>query len=375
MAKFLEAVLILSGMIIGVGMFGIPFSFARAGFWLGVVELAILAGVITLFHLLYGKIVLATQGAHRLPGYVRFYLGSRAGIISWASALFGISLTLLAYVLVGSFFLDNIFKVFWSGSNQIFWMGAVVMVGAAINLFSLKKEALVNGILTGVLIFFILGLIFFLLPQTATPNFTGFNPANLFIPYGVLLFALSGGVVIPEVIEVLGRNVKKAQSAIIIGTLLPALLYLFFALAVVGVSGAETSEDAISGLLAAGKNLIFWGSAIGFLAVFTSFVVLNSNFQSLLTLDLKISSKVSWFIVSLLPVALYFAGFKSFVAVIAAVGALAVGIDSALIVAAHFVLRRREGWLPRPASYLWRFLLYGMIAAGVVYELFNILWL
>ena len=43
MRVFFEAVLMLAGMIIGVGMFAIPFSFAAAGFWLGAAELAVLA--------------------------------------------------------------------------------------------------------------------------------------------------------------------------------------------------------------------------------------------------------------------------------------------------------------------------------------------
>lgn len=372
MTKFLEAVLILSGMIIGVGMFGIPFSFVKAGFWLGTVELIILAGVVTLFHLLYSKIVLATSEAHRLPGYVGLYLGRKLGMLSWASALFGVSLTLLVYVLLGSIFLNNIFRYFWDWPTQIFWVGVMIVVGAAINLFTLKKEALINGILTGVLILFIAALVIFLFPKIDASNLSGFSPANIFIPYGVLLFALSGGVVVPEVIEVLGRNPSKTRAAIIIGTLLPAVLYFLFAYAVVGVTGVSTTEDALGGL-ASGRGLTIFGSAVGFLAVFTSFIVLNSNFQSLLTLDLKFSPSVSWLVVSLVPVALYFLGLKSFVAVMGAVGALAIGIDSALIIASHHIIKIREGAPPSWFSYLWKFALYVMIAAGVIYELYTII--
>ena len=64
--KFLEAVLILSGMIIGVGMFGIPFSFVSVGFWLGALELLVIAGAMTWLHLLYGEVVLKTPQPHSM---------------------------------------------------------------------------------------------------------------------------------------------------------------------------------------------------------------------------------------------------------------------------------------------------------------------
>ena len=101
MIRFLEGVFILAGMIIGVGMFAVPFSFAAAGFWLGALELILLSCAVLILHLLYGKIVLATPEFHRMPGYVRRHLGRRAELVSWASTLFGTIGTLVAYLAVG----------------------------------------------------------------------------------------------------------------------------------------------------------------------------------------------------------------------------------------------------------------------------------
>ena len=74
MSKEIQAVLMLSGMIIGVGMFAIPFSFSTAGFWLGTLELCVLALAILAVHLCYAEVVLHTNERHRLPGYVRRYM-------------------------------------------------------------------------------------------------------------------------------------------------------------------------------------------------------------------------------------------------------------------------------------------------------------
>lgn len=370
MLKFIEAVLILSGMIIGVGMFAIPFSLAASGFWLGALELFILASVVTLLHLLYSEVVLKTGELHRLPGYAAIYLGGRTKILARFSALFGISGTLLAYIVVGSIFLNTIFQRVFPGLAEFWWAVALMISGAAINLFPLKKEALLNGILTAFLIGFIVLLIFFLFPRISVENLAAGEFKNLFLPYGVLLFALSGGAIIPEVITVLGKDKLRVRKAILFGTLIPAVLYFFFALSVVGVAGANVSPEAISGLLPfAGENIVFLGSVIGLLAVFTSFIVLNSNFQSMLTLDFGFRSSRAWMTVSAIPPILYFLGFQNFIVIIGAVGAIAVGIDSALILASYHQLRVQEGISFFWFSYLWKAAIYMMIMAGIIFEL------
>lgn len=368
--KFIEAVFILSGMIIGAGMFGIPFSFVKAGFWLGTIELFILAAVILFVHLLYGEIVLSTKELHRLPGYVRTYLGPGAAHLSWASAFFGILGTLLAYVILGSFFLHEIFKFFGAGVNENFTALFVVILGALITFFPLKKEALVNGVLTALLIGFIIFLVVFLLPRAALENLSGFHFQNTFVPYGVLLFALSGAVVIPDLITFLGRDRLRARRAIMTGTLLPAVIYFLFAFAVVGALGIKVSEEAIHGLgLVWGERFVLLGSVIGFLAVFTSYIALNASFQALLTIDFRMPRVLSWTGSTLLPLLLYFSGFRNFLSVIGTVGAIGVGIDSFLIIATYRRMRHNQGVTHHKFFSLWQIGLYGMISIGVIYEL------
>lgn len=370
MMKFFGAVLILSGMIIGVGMFGIPFSFVKAGFWLGAAELLILSGVVLVFHLLYGEIVLKTPEKHRLPGYIKIYLGGTAARFAWASALFGITGTLLAYLVLGSVFLRNIFMAL-PEISEFWWALILASAGGAVTFFSLKKEALINGVVTLLLVFLILFLSFLLLPQVKSANLQGLDFKNVFLPYGVLLFALSGGVVIPDLVTFLGGGQGRVRAAIGLGTLLPAILYFLFALAVVGVLGSQVSPEAIQSLAGVGiPNLVLAGSLIGFLAVFTSLLVLSSSFQALLELDLKLPKRLAWLLGSLLPLAFYFLGFKNFIAIIGAVGAIAVGVDSALIVASYLRLKKKEGYDLGWFSYLWSWGIYTMIVVGAVYYIY-----
>jgi hypothetical protein len=159
--------------------------------------------------------------------------------------------------------------------------------------------------------------------------------------------------------------------AIAFGTLIPAFLYFIFTLAVVGSAGKSVSEEALRGLAPiAGSDFIRWGSVMGVLAVFTSYITLSMSFQMFLRLDLKFPKVVAWITAMMIPFFLYTLGFRSFITIIGAVGAIAVGVDSALILAAHYVLKKRAGVRLSPFSYFWRIAVYVMIGAGVIYELY-----
>jgi len=360
--KLLEAILILSGMIIGVGMFGIPYAFSRAGFWLGTAELIILTGVVLTAHILYGEIVLRTPAYHRLPGYVRIYLGKRAALVSWISAIAGIIGTLLAYIILGAFFLHTI----WGGIAESFFAFLVVLFGALITYFPLRREAAINGALTALLVLFIIAISIFLLPEINKENILGFNLNEIFLPYGIIFFALAGGVVVPDLTAFLGRKRESVRLAIIIGTILPAVLYFIFALVMVGTLGLMVSEDAITSLLSlAGEPIVKFGALIGLLAAFTSYITLHMSFQALLRLDLKINKFTAWFTALSVPLFLYFIGFRNFIMVISIIGALGVGIDTALILASYHNLRSKTN-SASSSLYIGEIILYFLITIGII---------
>ena len=374
MMRFLKAVSVLAGMVIGAGMFAIPFAFAQTGFWLGTAELGVLSLAVLGLHLLYGEIVLATPSYHRMPGYVRLHLGRFAVGVSWASSLFGIAGTLLAYLVVGSLFLQTIASGWTqaSGGVPLWWIFALAGAVATITLFPLRKEAAINGVLTVFEIAFLTALPLLLVPHVAFPHLAGIRPENFFVPFGVLLFALSGGSVIPDMITVLGRNKRKVRTAIIIGSLIPAALYFFFAYAVVGVTGLATSEEAIAGLQRAmGGNIAFWASIAGFLAVFTSYVALSANFQAMLRLDMGVPHRAAWLGASAIPFLLYLAGFQNFIAIASAVGIFAFGVDGILFFLMGRKIRKKQT-ARRPLASLAGYGILFVIIAGVLAELLRL---
>lgn len=359
----------LAGMIIGVGMFAIPFSFAAAGFWLGAAELAVLAMAVLALHVLYGEIVLATPQYHRMPGYIRTYLGRGAAGVSWASTLAGTIGTLLAYIIVGSLFLEILLSRVAPNISAGGLALALAVAVCAITFFPFRKEAAINGLLTIFEIAFIALLALYLLPDVSLPHLSGIYPERMWAPYGVLLFALTGASVIPDMATLLGRNKKKVRTAIVAGSLIPPALYFLFAFGVVGVSGPATSEEAIAGLGSMlGHRIVLWGSAAGLLAVLTSYIALSENFQALLALDMGLQRRAAWITASVIPYAAYLAGFQNFIAIISVVGVLAFAVDGTLFLMMGRKIRKKEGTalsLRAVAGYV----VFAAIVVGVLAEL------
>ncbi|MQK95667.1 aromatic amino acid transport family protein, partial [Escherichia coli] len=63
-------------------------------------------------------------------------------------------------------------------------------------------------------------------------NFQLANLKYLFLSWGVIFYALSGGSAVPEMKEVIGLNTNFFKKAIILGTIIPIILYLIFVISV-----------------------------------------------------------------------------------------------------------------------------------------------
>jgi len=67
--NFLSAAFTLTGTIIGAGILGLPYVFAKAGFVIGLFWLIFLGLTLIFVKLCLGEIILRTKQTHQLPGY------------------------------------------------------------------------------------------------------------------------------------------------------------------------------------------------------------------------------------------------------------------------------------------------------------------
>lgn len=358
-------------MIIGVGIFGIPYSFAQAGFLIGFFYLVFLCLVVLTIHLFYGEIILRTQQDCRLVGYGEKYLGVKGKTAATGIVIFQFYGAMLAYIIVGGHFLNIILSRFFGGSD-FSWSLIFFIFGALIIFLGLRAVALSEFLMT-ILLLAIAAI--FIIKGTPLINFENLNfinPMKFFLPYGIVLFSLTGGAAVPELRQILKGQEQKIKKVIILGTLIPALIYLLFALVVVGIAGIKTSQDAVSGLISyLGQNIIILGAIFGFLTVITSFLMLGLNLRKMFHLDYKLNKSLSWILACFVPLAAFLAGFKDFIIVIGLIGAVAGGLEGITIIWIYVRAKKTGDRWPEYSLRLNKIFVFGLIllfTLGIIYH-------
>lgn len=356
----------MSGMIIGVGFFALPYIAANVGLWTVLAYLAVLTAVVIIVHQYYAEVALRTPDFLRLPSYVGIYLGKKAKAVALFISVIGFLGTLLAYIVIGGNFLSGLLSPFIGGS-QFSYSFAYFAAGSLIVFFGVRAVSKME-FLDAVLFVIILAAVFIF-------GWKNFNAENLFIgrltannfflPYGAVLFALWGGAnIISEVEEILAPDKRALKKVVAWSIILPAIFYLFFILAALGISGGAVSSEAIAGL----KNFLPTGVMVllfifGLVATFTSYIALSLILRNVLRYDLKIQKKLAWAIACFTPFLLYSAGLKDFIKIIGFVGAITLAIKGVLIILMYRKVKgEKTNFLPLA--------LILFLVLGIVYEVY-----
>ena len=365
--KFFYAVSILAGTMIGAGLFALPHITTEVGIGVILAYFLVLGFISIAIHHFFGDLALKTKDDVRLPTFADIHLGSWAKKLTTCTGIIGLSGSILAYIILGGEFLSGLFGESLGGGSfeysLLYWA-----VGAAFIYFGIKAiEKLEFVGIAG----FILTLFLILIrgwgdidPGIVLEIGDGFQ-GDLFLPYGAILFSLWGAALIPEVEEVLTGEKHKLKWVAPVGVGLAILIYLFFIFIIVGITGANTSEEAILGLMGQLDNgVIGLALVFGLLATFTSFVTLGLTLKKILWFDLGLPEKASWAIVTFGPISAFLIGIDNYIQVITFVGTMLLAIDATLIT----IMYQKY----KPAKY--KFLTYPMIAVFVLGIVYNIVY-
>ena len=337
--NFWLATLSLVGTTIGAGIFSLPYVFAKAGFFMGLAEFAALVFIVLIIQQILGEITLRASGHKRLVGLASEYLGNLWGKLVTVSVLLGGVGVMLIYVIFGGKFFSLLtgFNGFWS---SLFFFAVWLFASLASPKIFGKTEFYISSIVilaVGAFLLFNFGYIDW-------NNFRGFDIKSTFLPYGVILFAITGYTVIPKMEDLLGTEKHKLKKAIQYGTLIPAMVYLAFVLVILGVSGQMTSPDAVFGFSQALNSqwMMFFGSLLGLLAVAGAALSYGVYFRETLWYDLKLSRLSAWALTGLMPLLLFLLGARDIISTINIVGALFFGFQVVVILMIHKKSQKSE---------------------------------
>jgi len=354
---FILATGALVGTIIGAGIFGIPYVFSKSGSLLSLFYLLGLSILVIILHLFFGEIVLRTKDKHRLVGYAGKYLGKKAKIIESFSILFGVSASLLVYIILMGNFLKIIFPavssfylalISWAILSFFVYLGIESIV---------SFETIMN---IGLLIVFIL-IFAFSFFKIKTENFTLINKDYFFLPFGVFLYSLVGWNAVPEIEKILD-NKKDLKKVIISALIIVASICFLFGLILSGVSGNQTTKEVFQGLIPfLGSKIILFGGLFGVLAVATSFLILSNYLKNTLVFDYKVPYMIAFLFTVFIPFTFYVLGVREFLNIISFVGGFIGLIDGTIICLVYKKAKKNGDRIPEYSLKVPNLIIYSIV--------------
>jgi tyrosine-specific transport protein len=363
MKKIIFPLCTLSSTVIGVGIFSLPYITSTIGIWTMLGYFLVLGALVVTVHLFFSELALKTPDYKRLPGFAGFYLGKIGKNISLVSAILGMSGAILAYLIVGGGFLTNLLSPILGGNN-LFYTLLYFALGASLIFFGIKAICKIEfwGLILFILTLFLIfakGIPFLKIENLLIK--TG-GISNIFLPYGPVLFTLWGASLIPEVEEMLGNRKDLLKKTVFFAIFISVLIYFFFIFSVLGITGSQTTESALTGLRNfLGEGIVNLGLFFGIITTFTSFLAIGLTLKKVFWYDLKINKNLSWLITCFFPLVLFLIGLRNFIPVISFVGGTTLGIDGILILLMYKKVQKKNIFIILPLILI----LFG----GIIYEI------
>ena len=330
------AVCTLIGTTVGAGILGIPYVIAKTGIVYGLILLLLIGTAYIFINLFVGEIVLRTKEQHQLVGYVGKYLGTWGKRIMCLSILIVSYGALTAYLIGVGATLHSIFKIgFPLLYSLIFFVLTFYIVYKGI-----KATGKAELILISLLFLIVLVIGFLSIGKIDVLNFKPHDIGKIFLPYGVIVFAFLGLPSIPELQEELGKQKKKMKKAIIIGSVIPIILYILFSVVIIGIVGLNNFEllepnERIATIALSMYSYPVLGilaNTLAILAMLTSFLTIGIALVCTFQYDYKFSNLTSLFLTFSLPLLIVLFDFTSFISILGLTGAIAGGLSGILII-------------------------------------------
>lgn len=348
----------LVGTMVGVGIFGVPYAISRVGVIPALAFFVLLGGIQLLQHFYLVEAAIVCPDKLRLPGLISRYVGPRARWVAGIANILGLWAGMIAYIIVGGRFLSVLLQPVLGG--EIFHYQVVWGIFGGLMIYSSLKSIAKLGVVTvSALLLAFLMIFSRAIPSIRPENLVLFNVQDLFLPYGVLLFSLSGYPAILEMEDILEGKHEHYRQAVVLGTLVGAFLTIIFGLVVFGVTGLATTEDSVTGLQnVLGGNIAQLASLLGFVAIVNCFFRIGVNLRHTLQYDFSMHRFSAWMTTAVVPFAIFLIGSRSFVSMISFSGAVFGGITAILVAILYISITKKKLMkvkplgVPLPLAYL-----------------------
>jgi len=330
--NYFQAIATMIGSTIGAGIFTLPYVAQKSGIIVFLSYVVFLGSIQFYINMLYAEIILSTKKKHRVSGYIEKYYNKKFKNISIIIVLLSKNLTLLAYLIIGGIFLNQIFEPFFGGSNLIYSF-IFLIIGALLTFngfkFVSKTELTIS-------IFMLISIVLIAIKSaghSSVENFQLVNFKYIFLPYGPVCFAIIGASSIPIVCKLLAHKKENIKNAIFWGNIIPIIITIIFTISIVGITGNQTTKDALVGLdNVLGNGAVKFILIFGILSILTSFIINIQALKETYWWDLKINKKIAWILSIVIPYIFLILGLNDATKVIGLTGAIAGGLIGVLYI-------------------------------------------
>jgi tyrosine-specific transport protein len=280
-SKLLGGILLVAGTTIGAAMLALPVITGFAGFFPALLLFILFWAYMTYTALLMLEVNVSSEGNLNLISMVRNSLGPWGEAISWIVYLFLLYSLTTAYIAgSGPIFIDFIQSL--TGYQMPLWLGPIPLL-LIFGFFVYKGTQSVDYanrfLMIGLAIAYLM-MVIFLTPHVQLDLLTYKDWKYFWM--GVPIIATSFGfhIIIPSLTKYMGRDIKLIKNSILIGSLIPLIVYViweFLTLGIIPLSGLEAGyAEGTNGAHLLTKAL--GNSAISMVARFFSFFAIVTSF-------------------------------------------------------------------------------------------------
>jgi tyrosine-specific transport protein len=274
------ATLLITGCCIGAGMIGLPLRSAAAGFLPSVITMMLCYLFTTITGLFITEATLWFEGQVNLPTIVEATLGKKGKYLTLFLFLSLFYSLFVAYLDGSGVIFSNILSSMTGRaiSKQVGIVVCAVLVAGITYAGTHLANRLNQALLVGLVISYVsLIMIGFTRVSVSHEMHANLMPMLNVIPIMLICFGYQN--LVPSVIHYLKRNVNHIRFSIIIGNLIPLLVYALWNYVILGILPADfatgQNEDMIAQILQSTLpivSIVILIKSFSLLAMLTSFI-------------------------------------------------------------------------------------------------------
>jgi tyrosine-specific transport protein len=246
--RLIGGILLVSGTTIGAGMLALPIVTGFAGFWPSIALFIIYWLFMTFTAFLMLEVNLWMGEHTNLITMAKHTLGKGGKIVSWIIYLFLLYTLTTAYLAGGGpIFLEGLEAL--TGWHFPAWMNSfpLLVIFSFFVYQGARSVDYVNRLLMLGLVVSYLLMVVFLTPYVKASLLEHTHWKSLWMAVSIVSTSFGFHIIIPTLTDYLKRDVKQLKWVILIGSLIPLLVYISWELLTVGIIPLQGNPGLVEG--------------------------------------------------------------------------------------------------------------------------------